>query len=158
MAIAVFDVDAVAGLSDAVLSLTARGLVARVTEISDLGFTGGLGLVVFPVFTAGGADFFVSTGVWAAGFCSLGPDGLAAGLDLGRGWDLLAVCAFGAAVFLSVRSRIFLRTTFGVAGLLAGWSQLSRTIKKQIKQAKLQMIIKFFFMTFQLIFEKDVNS
>jgi hypothetical protein len=36
--------------------------------------------------------------------------------------------------------------------LLAGWSQPSRTIKKQIKQAKLQMIIRFFFMMFQLIF------
>lgn len=157
MAIAVCAVDGVAGLSDAALSPTARGFAARVTEISDLGFTGGLGLVVFPVFTAGGADFFASTGVWEAGVCSPGPDGLAAGLDLGRGWGLLTVCAFGAAAFLSVRSRIFLRTTFGVAGSLAGWSHPSRTIKKQIKQAKLQMIIKFFFMMFQLIFEKDVN-
>lgn len=157
MAIAVCEVDGVAGWLDAVLLPAARGVGARVAEISDLGFTGGLGLAVFAVVAAGGADFFASTGVWEAGACLPGSDGLAAGSDFGRGWDLLTICVFGAAAFLAVCVRIFLRTIFGVAGLLAGWSQPSRTIKKQIKQAKLQMIIRFFFMMFQLIFEKDVK-
>ena len=101
--------------------------------------------------TADVADFSATTGGWEAGVCLPGSDGMAVGF--GRGWDLLTVCAFGAAVFSSVCVRIFLRTIFGVAGLLAGWSQPSRTIKKQIKQVKLQMIIRFFFMMFQLIFE-----
>jgi hypothetical protein len=37
--------------------------------------------------------------------------------------------------------------------LSAGWSHPCRAMKKQIKQAKLQMRIKFFFMTFQLNLE-----
>ena len=78
--------DGVAGSPDAgCLSPITRGFAAWVMEISDLGFTGGLALAVLPVFTAGGADFFASTGFWAAGVCSLGADGSVAGLDLGRG-------------------------------------------------------------------------
>jgi hypothetical protein len=140
LAIAVCEVDGVGGRPAAVLLPGLAGVGAWLIEISDLGFSGGLGLAVFAVFTAGASDFLAS------------PDGSAAGLDSDGGWDFLTVCVFGRAVFLVVLTRIFLRTIFGVAGLSAGWSQPSRTIKKQIKQAKLQMIIRFFFMRFQLIF------
>jgi hypothetical protein len=136
LAIAVCEVDGVGGRPAAVLLPGVAGVGAGLIEISDLGFSGGLGLAVFAVFTAGASDFLAST------------DGSAAG----GGWDFLTVCVFGRAAFLAVLARIFLRTIFGVAGLSAGWSQPSRTIKKQIKQVKLQMIIRFFFMMFQLIF------
>jgi hypothetical protein len=148
LAIAVCESDGVFGWPVAVLLPVPSAVGAWVMEISDLGFTGGLGLAVLLLATTTG---------WEAGACLLGSDGLAAGSDFGRGWDFLTVCACGTAVFSSGCMRIFLRTIFGVAGSLAGWSQPSRTIKKQIKQVKLQMIIRFFFMMFQLIFEKDDN-
>ena len=130
LAIAVCEVDGVVGWPVAVLLPAVPGAGARVIEISDLGFTDGLCLAVLPLVTAGGTDFFATTGGSEAGVCLPGSDGLAAGLDFGRGWDLLTVCAFGAAAFLPVCVRIFLRTIFGVAGLSAGWSQPSRTINR----------------------------
>jgi hypothetical protein len=73
----------------------------RATEMSDLGFTGGLDFTVRPGFTAGGSDFRASTGCcWGAFFpvstC------LAAGLALGIGFDFVGDFVLGGLAFLAV--------------------------------------------------------
>jgi hypothetical protein len=109
----------------------------RVLEMSDLGFTGGLG---FAVFTVGRSDFLATKGCCGAGL------------------DFVTAFVFGGRAFLSVFIWIFLRTIFGVAALSAGWSQLSKTLKKPIKQAKLQMMMRYFFIVVKSIFCKDVKT
>ena len=70
---------------------------------------------------------------------------MGAGVACGAGLDSVGGCVLAGLVFLAVWEWIFLRTTFGAAALSAGWSQLSKTVIKPIKQAKLQMMVRCFF-------------
>jgi hypothetical protein len=111
-------------------------------EISDLGFIGSCGVFDSGGFAAGGADF------WArAGFSEAGLTG-ASGPGLGSGCDAPAGFRWGGPDIVSTVLWIFLRTIFGVTGSFAGWSQPSKPVKNPIKQATLQIIMRFFFMAF----------
>jgi hypothetical protein len=124
--------------------------------MSDLGVTGGLDFTVRPDFTAGGSDFRASTGCWGA--CFPVSTCLAAGLALGVGLDFACDFVLGGRAFLAVWEYIFLRTTFGAAALSGGWSQPSKTVIKPIKQAKLQMMVRCFFIVTKMISCMDVKT
>ena len=68
-----------------------------------------------------------------------------AGVTFGAGLDFVTDSVFGGLVFLSVFIWIFLRTIFGFAALSAFWSQPGKKVKKPIKQAKLVMMTRYFF-------------
>jgi hypothetical protein len=76
----------------------------------------------------------------------------------GVGLDFVGDCVLAGLVFLAVWEWIFLRTTFGAAALSAGWSQPSKTAKKPIKQAKLQMMVRCFFIMVKMIFCMDAKT
>ena len=95
-------------------------------EISDLGFTGGLGLVVFVVRCAAGVwDLSATKGFSGAGLSAT--DGLAVGWVPGTGLGFVTDFGLGDVAFLSVWAWIFLRMTFGFAALSGPWSQPVKT-------------------------------
>jgi hypothetical protein len=132
-------VDAIAFWLMSVVVPDFDGLDRRTAEMSDWGLTGGLGFAVCLDFTADGSDLRAINGCWGAGFP-------------------VSTCFAGGLVFLAVWEWIFLRTTFGAAALSAGWSQLSKTAKKPIKQAKLQTMVRCFFIMAKKIFSMDVKT
>ena len=86
--------------------------------------------------------------------------GQVSGQDIGshRIFDFAWDCVLGGRTFLAVWEYIFLRTTFGAAALSGGWSQPSKTVIKPIKQAKLQMMGRYFFIMVKMISCLDVKT
>jgi hypothetical protein len=146
-------VDAIAFGSLPALSPDVEMLGARATEMSDLGFTGGLDFTVFPDLVADGADFLAISGCWGAGF----PVSACLTAGLAFGLDFFCDCVLAGWAFWAVWVWIFFRTTLGEAGLSAGWSQPSITAIKPIKQAKLQMMVRCFFIMVKITLWADVK-
>jgi hypothetical protein len=149
-------VDAIAFWLMSVLAPDLGTLGCRVIEMSDLGVTGGLGFTAFPGFAADGSDFWAISGCWGA--CVPLAGCRAVGLAFVVGRDFVSDFVSGGLVFLAVWEWIFLRTTFGAAALSAGGSQPSNTLKKPIKQTKLQMMMRCFFIMVKLILCMDVKT
>ncbi len=109
--------------------------------MSDLGANDRFVVFVSGDCAAGCGGFWASFGVSGGCFAGAGGSGLGAGcatVDVFRG---------GGPVFFFA-GLIFFVTILGLRGSFDAWSQPSITVTKPIKQAKLQIRIRFFFMAF----------
>ena len=121
-----------------------------ILEMSDLGANDRVVACVSGGCVAGCGGFWASFGVSGGCFAGAGGSGWGAGFATVDGFR------GGGPVFFFA-GLIFFVTILGLRGSFDAWSQPSITVTKPIKQAKLQIRMRFFFMAFQLLFSKGVK-